>query len=77
MNSLTDKQREVLDYITEYIEVRCKSPSVLEIKQNFGFKSPNSVEKHLKALERKQRIRRIPGECRNIELLRGVCKHTP
>lgn len=68
MKPLTDRQRAVLEYITEYIEVRRKPPTVREIQANFGFKSPNAVDNHLKALERKGKIRRIPGESRNIEV---------
>ncbi len=69
MKPLTDRQRAVLEYITEYIEVRRKPPTVREIQANFGFKSPNAVDNHLKALERKGRIQRAPRESRNIEVL--------
>ncbi len=69
MNQLTDRQRAVLTFITEYLDVRRKPPTVREIQAFFGFRSPNAVSVHLNALERKGKIRRTPGESRNIEPL--------
>lgn len=67
MTNLTDRQRAVLTYITDYIDVRHKPPTVREIQANFGFRSPSTVTAHLNALERKGKILRTPGESRNIE----------
>ncbi len=68
MTNLTDRQRAVLTFITEYIDVRRKPPTVREIQAYFGFRSTSTVVAHLDALERKGQIRRTPGESRNIEL---------
>jgi len=50
---LTQRQREIFNYIREKIENRGYGPTVREIGHNFGIKSPNGVMCHLKALEKK------------------------
>ena len=66
---LTNRQREVLQYLREYQQVRGKPPTVREIQAHIGCRSTNAARKHLAALEQKGCIRRIPGESRNIELV--------
>ena len=58
--NLTEKQQAVYLYIRQYIEARGFPPSYDEIRRHFGFRSFQSVQKHLKQLERKGYIR-IPG----------------
>lgn len=50
---LTPRQREVLDFITECIDARGFPPTLREIGSQFGIRSTNGVNDHLKALERK------------------------
>lgn len=50
---LTDRQREVLDFITESIRKRGYPPTLREIGSHFGIKSTNGVNDHLRALEKK------------------------
>lgn len=45
------------------------SPTISEIQEQFSFKSPNAVQEHLKALERKGQIRRNPNHWRGLELV--------
>ena len=66
---LTNRQREVLQYLREYQAIRGKPPTVREIQAHIGCRSPNSAATHLNALEKKGKIRRVPGESRNIEVL--------
>lgn len=49
--SLTKKQKMVLDYITEYIDENEYSPTQLEIKEFFGFKSLGSVQDYIRYLK--------------------------
>lgn len=49
--SLTKKQKEVYDYICEYIQENSYSPTQLEIKEYFGFKSLGSVQDYIKYLK--------------------------
>lgn len=55
---LTDKQKEVLSYISSYIDAWRKSPSFDEICSHFGFSSYNTVSTYLDILEKKGYIRR-------------------
>jgi repressor LexA len=64
---LTAKQQAVLAYIRD--NTQPASPTSREIAAAFGWSSPHSATVHLKALERKGKIRRKPGKARNIEVL--------
>ena len=50
---LTDRQREILDFITRSITTRGYPPTLREIGTHFGIRSTNGVNDHLRALERK------------------------
>lgn len=54
---LTEKQKEVLGYISRHVEEWGQSPSFEEICSHFGFRSYNTVTTYLKLLERKGYIR--------------------
>lgn len=58
---LTDKQKQVLNYIAQYIDTWEMAPSFDEICTAFGFNSYNTVTTYLKILERKGYIR-LPKE---------------
>jgi repressor LexA len=49
--SLTKKQKQVYDYIVEYLEENGYSPTQMEIKEHFGFKSLGSVQDYIKYLK--------------------------
>jgi len=51
--SLTDRQREVLDFISDSIKKRGYPPTLREIGCHFGIRSTNGVNDHLRALEKK------------------------
>lgn len=65
---LTERQQAVYDLIRELIIRRGYGPTVREIGEHFGIRSPNGVMCHLKALERKGLLRRCPNKSRAIEL---------
>jgi repressor LexA len=65
---LTERQREVYEFIRERIRSRGYGPTVREIGQNFDISSPNGVMCHLKALEKKGLINREPNMSRAIML---------
>lgn len=65
---LTDRQKDVYDLIQSLISQRGYGPTVREIGENFGIKSPNGVMCHLRALERKGLIVRKANKSRAIEL---------
>ncbi len=53
MAQLTARQRAIYEFIRTHIATHRVSPSYEEIRRAFGFRSYNSVQKHLKTLERK------------------------
>jgi len=66
---LTRRQKEMLDYIAEYIEDRGYAPSFDEIRKHFRYSSLATVHEHLSNLERKGYIRKAYNESRSIELV--------
>lgn len=57
-DALTDRQREILTFISASIAERGYPPTLREIGEHFGIRSTNGVNDHLKALEKKGHLRR-------------------
>jgi repressor LexA len=55
---LTDRQREILDFISQSINERGYPPTLREIGLHFGIRSTNGVNDHLRALEKKGHLHR-------------------
>jgi len=69
MQPLTKRQREILDYLNEFIEQRGYAPSLEEIGRRFGLSSLATVHKHLTNLQDKGFIRRAWNRSRSVELV--------
>lgn len=69
MQPLTRRQREILDYLGEFIEERGYAPSLQEIGNRFGLSSLATVHKHLMNLQEKRFIRRAWNRSRSVELV--------
>lgn len=67
-SQLTRRQREVYHFLRHYFQEHGYVPTVREIAQHFGIRSPNGVVCHLRALERKGLIERQHGQARAITL---------
>jgi repressor LexA len=67
--SLTERQREIYNFIKEKIESRGYGPTVREIGAAFDIRSPNGVMCHLKALVKKGLISREGRSARAITLV--------
>ncbi len=67
-DDLTPRQREILDFIRNNLEVSSVPPTRAEIASAFGFASPNAAEDHLRALAKKGAITLEPGSARGIRL---------
>jgi len=65
---LTKRQKEILDFITGFIDENGYSPSMEEIAEHFQFASLNAVFKHLEALESRGFLRRDSNRARSIQL---------
>src|SRR5258706_15765018 len=57
-DALTQRQREILDFISASIVERGFPPTLREIGEHFSIRSTNGVNDHLKALEKKGHLRR-------------------
>jgi repressor LexA len=57
-DALTQRQREILDFISASIVERGFPPTLREIGEHFNIRSTNGVNDHLKALEKKGHLRR-------------------
>jgi len=57
-DELTDRQKEILGYINQSIGERGFPPTLREIGRQFGIKSTNGVNDHLRALEKKGYLQR-------------------
>lgn len=68
MIHLTQRQKEVLDFIRSHMDETGYPPTRVDIAEHMGFRSANSSEDHLKALARKGAIEIIPGTSRGIKL---------
>jgi repressor LexA len=64
---LTARQAQVLAFIRA--NMAYYSPTVRQIAHEMGIRNHNAVFHHLNALEKKGRIRRVPGKSRNIEVI--------
>ncbi|MBU1165083.1 transcriptional repressor LexA [Patescibacteria group bacterium] len=74
MAKLSKKQKNILDYISQYIAEQGVSPSYLEIGENFGLSSPATIHQHIQALKEKGYIKTNFNEKRSIELTKKVMK---
>lgn len=69
MQPLTRRQREILDFLAEFIQQHGYAPSLEEIGRRFGLSSLATVHKHLTNLEAKGFIRRAWNRSRSVELV--------
>jgi repressor LexA len=66
---LTKRQREILDYLNEFIQQYGYAPSLEEIGRHFSLSSLATVHKHLTNLEEKGSIKRTWNRSRSVELV--------
>ena len=66
---ISEKQRQVLEYIKQQILEKGYPPAVRDICQAVNLKSTSSVHAHLETLEKNGYIRRDPTKPRAIEIL--------
>ena len=67
-HKLTDRQQELLDFLRQSHREMGVMPSTREIQAHFGFASQTAAMSHLRALERKGVINRLPGKARAVVL---------
>jgi len=67
--ALTKRQREVLDFISKFVEKHGYSPSFEEIGKGMGLSSLATIHKHLTNLEKKGMLKRDYNRSRSIDVL--------
>jgi len=75
MHGLTQRQREVLAFLLECQDRQGFCPSREEIRRHFGFRSPNAVASHLRALAKKGCVQWRPNRARAIRILKRQPGH--
>ncbi|HEX3020110.1 MAG TPA: transcriptional repressor LexA [Chitinispirillaceae bacterium] len=65
---LTSEQQRVYSFIIKHRQQTGFPPTVREIAQGLGYKSPNNVRQHLRLIEQKGFIRLMAGKARGIEI---------
>ena len=66
---LTQRQQEIYEYVTGYVDSHGYPPTVREIGDAVGLASPSTVHAHLANLERAGFLRRDPTKPRALELV--------
>jgi len=67
--TLYKKQRQILNFISQYIQLNGTSPTLQEIADAMGLSSLATVHEHLQALAKKGVIKRFEGAVRGIEVI--------
>lgn len=68
MSELTEKERQVLEYITDTIRREGFSPSVRDIGEALKIKSTSTVQSYIKRLEEKGVLKRESGKSRTLRI---------
>lgn len=66
--TLYKRQRQIMDFVSQYIKRNGYSPTLQEIADAIGVSSLATVHEHLQALERKGVIKKYEGSVRGIEI---------
>lgn len=74
---LTERQKQILDFIVDFRGRRGVSPTHREICEHFGFASYGTAHKHLSLLERKGYLRRDRHQKRGVSLAGGASAGEP
>ncbi|BDF73061.1 LexA repressor [Oscillospiraceae bacterium] len=75
MKALSPKQQQIYDYIISFQSAHGYPPSVREIGEHVGLKSPSTVHFHLKGLEAAGLITKAEGKTRAITVSGGPGFH--
>jgi repressor LexA len=68
MTTLTKRQQEVLDFVRNTQASLGTCPTLREICDHFGFRSPKAAADHLAALQRKGAVSRLARRARGLKL---------
>lgn len=69
VESLTEIEGKILDFMVQYLRANTYQPSIREIGERFGIKSTKTVSEHLQALAEKGCLERDPSRSRGVKIL--------
>lgn len=69
---LYKRQRQIVEFIQNFIKKYGYSPTLMEIARAMGLSSPATIYEHLRALEKKGIVKRNSGEVRGLEIVQEV-----
>jgi repressor LexA len=73
----TKRQQQIADFLDSESRKRGIVPTQREIAERFGFASLNSVRSHLRLMEKKGMLSRLPGKARGLKLNCGNASGIP
>jgi repressor LexA len=68
-DTLTKRQRQIVDFVLREQEIHGCSPSVREIARHFGFTTSSTVTDHLRLIRQKGQLSETNGKARSIRVL--------
>jgi repressor LexA len=68
MKELTNRQRQVLEFIQRTQAAEQFTPTLREIAAHFRFRSPNAALAHVQALLAKGCLKHLPGRARSLQV---------
>ena len=74
-NQLTDAQNELFEWIKNYIKNFQHSPSIRQMMEGMGLKSPAPIQSRLKHLQEKGYISWQEGRARTLQLVNDLVSH--
>ena len=69
---LTKRQKQILDFITQYNKRRGVSPALEEIKRHFRLRSVSNIHQHIEALKNKGYLNKAENQPRGIEVRKST-----
>src|ERR1700682_6787142 len=77
MATLTKRQKQLIDYLNDYISEHGYAPTLAEVGAYFGLSSLATVHKHLHSLEQKGFIKRQHNHSRALEVAVSEKREAP
>lgn len=77
MDSLTERQRQILRYLCHHLVEKQRAPAIRELMEHLGIASTNGVHDHLKALEKKGFLLRPREKHHGLRILKDEDNRVP
>lgn len=69
MKEMTERQKQILDFIRHRQDFEKLTPTFREIASHFHFNSPNAAQAHVQALRAKGFLKNLPGRARSLQVV--------